>query len=520
MRNLTIFLKKWIYLVYVIFIITFLVSCTQNGKNREKRPNIVYILTDDMGYGDVSALNDSAAWITANMDKLASEGMVFTDAHSGSAVCTPTRYGVLTGRYAWRSRLKNGVLWSWDEPLIEPGRMTVASLLQKHGYKTACIGKWHLGLGWQYADENPDSVDFSKPVTNGPAEQGFDYSYIITASLDIPPYVYIENDHSTTIPMKYTESKVKYGWWRKGLTGSDFEHKQVLSRLTGKAVNFIKSQYAEHPGEPFFLYFPMNAPHTPILPTREFQGKSGTNPYGDYVLEVDAMIGRVMKIVDSLGLADNTIFIVTSDNGCSPAADYKELAKYGHDPSYIFRGTKADIFEGGHRIPFIVRWPGKIKPGMVSDETVCLTDLMATCAALVGDTLTDNAGEDSYNMLPLFLGESLDKPFREATVHHSINGSFSLRQGKWKLEMCPGSGGWSDPRPKKAREMNLPPVQLYDLSVDIAEQHNVYSLHPEVVKQMETLLKKYIIEGRSTPGTPQDYVNPEKWPGVDWMKKN
>ena len=443
--------------------------------------------------------------------------MVFTDAHSGSAVCTPTRYGVLTGRYAWRSRLKNGVLWSWDKPLIEPERMTVASLLKRHGYHTACIGKWHLGLGWQYTDENPDSVDFAKPILNGPVTLGFDFTYIITASLDIPPYVYIENDRSTTIPEKYTESKTKYGWWRKGLTGNDFKHDEVLPKMTGKSIGFIKEQAKKN--EPFFLYFAMNAPHTPILPTREFAGRSGTNPYGDYVLEVDAMIGKVMKTIDSLGLTENTLFIVTSDNGCSPAADFKELAKFGHHPSYIFRGEKADIFEGGHRIPFIARWPEKIKPGSVSDETVCLTDLMATCVAVVGDTLPDNAGEDSYNMLPLFLGVSMQKPFREATVHHSINGSFSLRQGKWKLEMCPGSGGWSDPKPKQAREMNLPPVQLYDLSVDIAEQHNVYNRYSEVVKRMEALLKKYILDGRSTPGVPQDYVKPEKWPGVDWMKK-
>ncbi len=396
--------------------------------------------------------------------------------------------------------------------------MTVGSLLQKHGYTTACTGKWHLGLGWQYKDNNPDSVDFSKPILNGPVTRGFDYFYGITASLDIPPYVYIHNDRSTTVPVKYTVSKTKYGWWRKGLTGSDFVHEQVLPHLTDVSINFIRKQQREHSGKPFFLYFAMPAPHTPILPTKEFQGKSGTNPYGDYVLEVDYMIGRVMHVVDSLGLKENTLFFVTSDNGCSPQADYKVLAKFGHNPSYIFRGAKADIYEGGHRIPLIVRWPGKIRPGTSCDQTVCLADLMATCAAIVGEKLPKNAGEDSYNMLPLFTGEKLLKPFRQATVNHSVNGSFALRQGAWKLEMCPGSGGWSYPRPKEARKLGLPPIQLYNLDKDISEQHNIYNQYPDTVKAMRKLLIKYILDGRSTPGKPQDYVKPEIWPGLDWMK--
>jgi arylsulfatase A-like enzyme len=262
----------------------------------------------------------------------------------------------------------------------------------------------------------------------------------------------------------------------------------------------------------------MPAPHTPILPTKEFQGKSGTNPYGDFVLEVDYMIGQVMKAVEKNKLSENTLIIVTSDNGCSPAADFKELAKFNHDPSYVFRGEKADIFEGGHRIPFIVRWPGKVKSGTSSDQTICLTDLLETCAAIVGDKLPSNAGEDSYNLLPLFLNSDYGKTIREATVHHSINGSFSLRKGKWKLEMCSGSGGWSYPTPKQVKNMDLPPIQLYDLENDISEEHNVYDKYPEVVKEMEDMLKKYISDGRSTPGESQKYVQTENWPGIAWMK--
>jgi len=482
-------------------------------------PNIVYILTDDMGYGDVSAFNEHAAWKTLHMDKLAKEGMIFTNAHSSSAVCTPSRYGILTGRYSWRTSLKKGVLGGRSKSLIGQGRMTVASMLKKHGYETACIGKWHLGLGWQFYPEKKDSINFSKSLTNTPNDHGFDYSYIIPASLDINPYVYIENDHSTTIPTKYTVSKTKYGWWRKGLTGSDFVHEQVLPHLTDISLGFIRRQHREHPGKPFFLYFAMPAPHTPILPTKAFQGKSGTNPYGDYVLEVDYMIGRMMNVIDSLGLTKNTLFFVTSDNGCSPEADYKVLTKFGHNPSYIFRGTKADIYEGGHRVPLMIRWPGKIRPGTSCDQTVCLSDLMATCAAIVKEKLPDNAGEDSYNMLPLFSGKKLLKPFREATVNHSVNGSFALRQGTWKLEMCPGSGGWSHPTPKEARKLDLPPIQLYDLNNDIAERKNVYDQHPELMDSMRKLLEKYILEGRSTPGTSQDYVKPDKWPGLEWMKE-
>ena len=507
--------KRTLYSIMMSLLMIIILKACGFGKKGDL-PNIVYILTDDMGYGDVSALNENAAWQTVHMDKLASQGMVFTDAHAESAVCTPTRYGILTGRYSWRTRLKNGVLWGTSKPLIEPDRMTVASLLKANGYRTACIGKWHLGLGWQYAQENPDSVDFSLLLTDVPVNHGFDYSYIIPASLDIPPYVYIENDRSTSIPQQYTVSKTKYGWWRKGLTGTDFTHEQVLPHLTEQSISFMRKQVKKNPDQPFFLYFAMPAPHTPILPTKEFQGKSGTTPYGDYVLEVDAMIGKVMDAVRELGIEDNTLFIVTSDNGCSPAADFQALARFGHDPSYIFRGTKADIWEGGHRVPFIARWPRKIKAGSSCEETVCLNDLMATAAAITGDTLPDNAGEDSYNILPLFEGRK-SGIVRSGIVHHSISGYFAIREGAWKLEMCPGSGGWSHPTPKEAKKMDLPPVQLYNMNTDLSEKNNVWDQHPDLVQSLEDELKKLILNGRSTPGSPQENNNPDKWPGTGWM---
>ena len=464
------------------------------------KPNVVYILADDMGYGDVSCLNEKSAWKTVHMDRLAAEGMVFTDAHSGSAVCTPTRYGILTGRYAWRSRSKRGVLGGASEHLIDPDRMTVADLLKKNGYHTACIGKWHLGWDWPKG-ENGKGIDYSRPVRNGPSVNGFDTYYCHSGSLDMAPYVYVENDRVTAPPDRTTENKDYQGFWRKGSTGADFRHADVLPNFTRRAVEYIQSRAREK--TPFFLYLALAAPHTPILPTKEFEGKSGTNPYGDFVLQVDDTVGRVMKAVDAAGIAENTIFIMTSDNGCSPRARFEELERFGHDPSHVFRGHKADIFEGGHRIPFLVRWPSRVKPGSRSDETICLTDLVRTCSDILGDPLPDDAGEDSVSFLPALRGEKTGKPLREATIHHSINGSFAIRMGKWKLALCPGSGGWSAPKPAQAFKQELPLVQLFDLANDIGETKNLSQKRGDVVRRMIDRLEKTVRDGRSTPGKPQ-----------------
>ena len=501
--------------VLVVLLSMILFSGCQE-KTVDKKPNIIYILADDLGYGDVSAMNEDAAWKTVHIDRIASEGMSFSDAHTGSAVCTPTRYGVLTGRYSWRTRMKQGVLWSWDPPLIETEEETVGSLLQSQGYETACVGKWHLGLGWQYHENRPDSVDFSKVVNGGPVELGFDYFFGIAASLDIPPYVYIENDLPTMVPVQYTQDTSKYGWWRNGLTGDDFVHEEVLPVLTRKAVAFIDQHQVNNPDEPFFLYFPLPAPHTPILPTEEFQGKSGTNPYGDFVLQVDHTVGQVLKALEKHGIENETLIIFTSDNGCSPEADFQVLSNFGHDPSYSFRGHKADIYEGGHRVPFVVRWPGKIQAGSQNDHVICLTDLLATVADISGISPEASAGVDSYSMLPAFKGLS-EEPIREATVHHSVNGSFAIRKGDWKLILCPGSGGWSDPKPNSPGNEDLYPVQLYNLKKDVGETENLAESNPEVLEELTALLEKYILEGRSTPGPVQAYVPSESWPGLSWM---
>lgn len=456
-------------------------------------PNIVYILVDDMGYGDVSALNAESRIQTPNMDRLAGEGKYFTDAHSGSSVCTPTRYGILTGRYCWRSRLKRGTLNGYSRHLIEKDRMTVASLLKQHGYHTACIGKWHLGWDWSKPDGK--QVDFTKPVKNGPDINGFDYYYGHSGSLDMAPYVYVENGKVTAQPDRATESKTKYGWWRKGPTGSDFDHADVTPNFTRRGAAYIRAQAKT--GQPFFLYLPYPSPHTPILPGKEWLGKSKTNPYGDFVMQLDDCIGQILNAIDHGGVRENTLVIFTSDNGCSPAAKIEELKSKGHFPNYVYRGHKADIFEGGHRVPLIVRWPDRIKAGTVCHDTTCLTDMLATCADIVGDKLPDHAGEDSVSMLPNLLGTATG-PLREATVHHSINGSFSIRQGKWKLALCPDSGGWSHPRPGK-KTKGLPPVQLYDLEKDIGETSNIQDKHPEIVKELTTLLQTYRRNGRSVP---------------------
>ncbi|MFT4688482.1 MAG: arylsulfatase A [Limisphaerales bacterium] len=471
-------------------------------------PNIIFILADDMGVGDVDVLSERCKIKTPHLDQLASEGMAFTDAHSSSSVCTPTRYAIVTGRYNWRSRLQSGVCWGWSRRLIEPDRITVGNFLQKNGYRTAAIGKWHMGMNWPlkrggYADDGDTfvkdfadayEVDYLKPVKQGPTTVGFDYFFGISASLDMPPYVFIRNDKPLVTKI------VTKGFPRKGPADVDFEDVDVLPRITEEAVKFIGDNAARSKaGKPFFVYFPLNAPHTPISPTKEFLGKSGLNKYGDFTMQVDWTVGQVMKALDRTGLADNTLLIFTTDNGCSPQAKFAELAAKGHFPSDVYRGHKADIFEGGHRVPFIARWPGKVKAGTISSQTICQSDLFATAAAIIEQRVPKNAAEDSVSFLPALLGRDKN-PLREATVHHSINGTFSIRQGKWKLALCPGSGGWSSPRPGRSDFSEMPVLQLFDLDADIGETKNVQARHPQVVAKLSQLLQSYVDRGRSTPG--------------------
>jgi len=500
-----------------------------------RRPNIVYILADDMGYGDLSCLNADSKIRTEHLDRLREGGMAFTDGHSSSAVCTPSRYSILTGRYNWRSRLKQGVTGGYSKVLIEDGRLTVAEMLKREGYRTACFGKWHLGWDWESrageqgsgrAGQTPgkanqtfsadlrkiEDVDFMKPITNGPTTRGFEHFFGIAASLDMPPYVYVEDDMATAVPDHETEDR-GVAFWRNGPTAPDFVHEEVLPKLTQGVVDYIHANR----DEPFFVYFPLPAPHTPILPMPEFQGKSNTNAYGDFCLQVDWTVGQVMEALEDCGLTEDTIVVFAADNGCSPRADLTHLAALGHLPSYHFRGHKADIYEGGHRIPLIVRWPDGITAGSTCDETVCLVDLIATVAEIVGVDLPDDAAEDSVSNLPVWSGADVSGSLREATVHSSVNGFFSIRKGRWKLEMCPGSGGWSYPKP--GDEPNgTPPIQLYDLEADIGEQRNMVTDREDVVEELTRLLTKYVKEGRSTPGEPQKNDGQLHWPQLNWLK--
>ena len=488
------------------------------------KPNIIYILCDDLGYGDVKCLNPQGKIPTPHLDKLAAAGMYFTDVHSSSSVCSPTRYGIMTGRYNWRTKLQSGVLGGLSPRLIEPGRLTVAQLLKNNGYHTAAIGKWHLGMDWvkkegkTVAELNVESadqihnVDYAQPIKNGPNAVGFDYYYGISASLDMVPYTFIENDRVTKLPTVDKDFPMflgrAQGKCRLGPAAPDFEVEDVLPTLTTKAIGYVKSRAADaKAGKPFFLYLPLASPHTPIAPTKEWQGKSGLNFYADFVMQTDAAIGQLLAELDKQALAENTLVIVTSDNGCSPQADFPALLAKGHNPSYEFRGHKADIFDGGHRVPFLVRWPARVKAGTLSQQLLCLTDFMATAAEIIGAKPPDNAAEDSVSFLPALLGTA-KASLREAVVHHSINGSFAIRQGNWKLELCRDSGGWSDPRPGTPKATALPPVQLFDLDKDIGEQINVQDKHPEVVARLTKLLEKYVADGRSTPGTPQQNAVP------------
>ena len=455
-----------------------------------RQPNIVIILADDLGYGDLRSYNAASKIPTVNLDRFAAEGMRFTDAHSPSSVCSPTRYGLLTGRYAWRTRMKKGVLNGYSPLLIEPGRWTLASLVKQRGYATAAIGKWHLGLG------AAEPADFSQRLEPGPNTVGFDYFFGIPASLDMPPYVFVEN-HAATVPPTGTTAASEMrrkggdGFWRAGAIAPGFTHEGVLPALTEKAVSFIEKQ---SPAKPFLLYLPLTAPHTPWMPTAEFRGKSGADYYGDFVAQVDAAVGRVLRALERANVGGNTLVIFTSDNGAHWLPS--DIEKWGHRANDGLRGQKSDIWEAGHRIPFIARWPGKIKAGRTRPDLVCLTDLFATVAAIVDVPLPRDAAEDSFSLLPTLLGRKRHAPIREAIVHHSGDGTFGIREGPWKLALALGSHGFSEPRsitPKPGEAEG----QLYNLADDPQEQRNLWLQKPEIVARLTALLKKYQTEGRS-----------------------
>jgi arylsulfatase A len=495
------------------------------------KPNIVVLLADDLGYGDVRCYNTERGKIpTPNIDQLAAKGIRFTDGHSSSGVCSPSRYTLLTGRYHWRSRLQAGIVGVFGPPLIAPDRVTIGTLAQQQGYRTACIGKWHLGWDWpmtkqqrqllspktQPTDETPQKAKttrlnnrnatateehiaawqhlFSQPIPGGPTSRGFNL-YFGTDVPNWPPFCFIENDRTLGIPTAFLPAELlgNHQASTQGPALKDWSLNQILPELATRAERFVRE--SAEAKQPFLLYMPLTSPHTPLAVNSEWKEKSGLNTFADFVMETDAIVGRILGALDKNGIADNTLVVFTSDNGCAPYIGVKDLEAKGHFPSGPLRGYKADAWEGGHRVPFIVRWPGVVSPGRTSDQLVYQADLLRTFAEVWGVTLPDHAGEDSFSILPLLKGE--DKPLRSNGVSASIGGIPAVRSGPWKYIPASGSGGWgkSGDQPQ--------PVQLYNLADDLSESKNLASAMPEKVIEMEQLLESLITQGRSTLGSPQ-----------------
>ena len=471
------------------------------------RPNIVIILADDLGVGNIQAHFPENKIATPYLDRFSGESMRFTNAHSGSAVCTPTRYGLLTGRYAWRTRLQEWVLGCYEPPLIAADRLTLPGFLSENGYATACIGKWHLGWNWQGPQPNTMDEranihrtkrwDYTKPVLNGPTTRGFDY-YFGTDLPNMPPFTFIENDRVVEQPTSKfvyvpNDGRSLPSQFDGNPMAPDWKFDQILPDITQRAVDYIHDQATQE--EPFFLYFPMTSPHTPIVPTTRFKGKSGISLVADFVMETDWSAGQVIQALEEAGIAEDTLVIFTSDNGHLPT-EWNELVDAGHFPSGPYRGRKADIWEGGHRVPFMIRWPRRIKAGAVSDDILSLNDIFATCSELLGVKLPPDAGEDSISFLPTALGES-DQPHRDHVVSHSVGGEFAYMEGPWKVVFRNETTNRNQSRGKPRI------VELYNLQSDIDESDNRYETEPEIAERLSQNLRKVIARGTSGEGPDQ-----------------
>ncbi len=500
-----------------------------SAKDQASKPNILVILADDLGYGDVHSYNPEQGKIpTPNIDKLGTQGMRFTDGHSSSGVCSPSRYTLLTGRYHWRSKLQHGIVGVFGDPLIAPDRMTIATLAKQQGYRTACIGKWHLGWDWPITNEQRPLLSpgqqpedeankagrgnasapqvpsdkqisawndiFSKPIAGGPITRGFDL-YFGTDIPNWPPFCFIENDRTLGVPTEFLprEYMAKNQASRQGPSLKDWKLEGILPALAERTIRFI--QESAQKKEPFLVYMPLTSPHTPLAVNPEWKDKSHLNLFADFVMETDAVVGRVMDALEKSGESQNTLVVFTADNGCAPYIGVKELEQMGHYPSGPLRGYKADAWEGGHRVPFMIRWPGVVRPGSVCSQLVYQADLLRTLADAFGVTLPETAGEDSFSLMPLLKGQ--DKPVRENAVSTSMGGTPALRSGSWKYIPAPGSGGWGSGGDQSQ------PVQLYNLAEDLGETKNLAASMPAKISEMQSLLEKLIVDGRSTPGAVQ-----------------
>jgi len=500
MKNRSLLLIVWVLVAAV---------CVQAAD----KPNIVIIYADDLGYGDVGCYNGDSKIPTPHIDRLAAGAMRFTDGHSASGVCTPSRYTLLTGRYHWRTRLQRGIVGLWERPLIAPDRMTLASMLKQHGYRTGAIGKWHLGWNWPIekgqrgllgGKKNAAATDkhrtawrdiFSKPIEGGPTARGFD-TYFGTDVPNWPPYCYIENDRTVGIPTEFLPAELlrNHQASKQGPALADWSLEAILPKLGDRASSYIKEAAARD--EPYFLYMPLTSPHTPLSVNDAFKGKSNLSLYGDFVVETDAIVGQVLDAIEASGESDQTLVIFTSDNGCAPYIGAPAMEKKGHHPSGPLRGYKADVWEGGHRVAFIVRYPGVTQPGSVSEALVGQVDFMATFAEIVGYDLPPDAGEDSVSLLPVLRDK--DQSVRQTLIAQSLNGLMSIRRGPWKLIAGQGGGGYWFKGAKKDQ-----PAQLYNLADDLAETNNRFNDEPTIAAELTALLKQQVESGRSTPGPNQ-----------------
>jgi len=470
-----------------------------------KPPNIVIILADDFGVGDIQALYPQNKVATPHLDRLVRQGMSFTDAHSPSAVCSPTRYGLLTGRYAWRTCLQEWVIAAYEPPLIAPQRPTLPGFLQQHGYHTACVGKWHLG--WEWAGPQPSrrtetpngqsklEWDFTRPMQGGPTQRGFDYYFGVDLP-NLPPFTFLENDRVVTQPTARYEFDASEGdVLPKGFVGvpmaPGWRFQAILPEITRRAVDHIRTRAQQ--AAPFFLYFALTSPHEPIAPSQAFRNMSGIAPIADFLMETDWSAGQVLEAIDEAGIADSTLVIFTADNGHSHYTGWPKLVDAGHMPSGPYRGHKGDIWEGGHRIPLIVRWPPRIAGGSTSRQMVCLTDIFATCAELLKAELPANGAEDSVSFLPAAFGQNVSSG-RTTLVSHSNHGEFAYREGDWKLvfKMSQNTVAQSRGKPTVA--------ELYNLADDRSEQHDVSKRHPEIAARLTDGLRTAIARGASRAG--------------------
>ncbi len=511
-----------------LVLITIALQITSCTPTQNKLPNIVIIYADDMGYGDLNCQNTESKIPTPNLDQLASQGMRFTDAHSSSGICSPSRFALLTGTYHWRRQ--HDIVGAFGKPFFHKTDITLPQVLKTKGYTTACFGKWHLGWDWQFINEPsgevwqwgamrkfylPEDIDWSKAIAGGPMDRGFDY-YFGDGTINFPPYAWVENDRLTEVPTEVMDIDnigfdTKEGEWefRPGPKVKGWNPYKVLPTLTKKTMEWINNQDET---QPFFLYFALPSPHAPIIPNDEFDGKSQAGAYGDFMVQTDWVVGQVLNILREKGLDDNTIIIFTADNGPEAYA-WERAGKFEHFSMGDFRGLKRDVWEGGHHVPFIVKWPGEVESGSVTNEVISQLDIMATLAQITGIELPESAAPDSYNMLPVLKGERYKSPLRQATVHNTYESVWGIRKGDWLYINSPSGGHREMPESFKNlrgyTDFNTETL-LFNMKEDPGQRVNLYEKYPEKIKEMDMLLQLYRENEKNSPGSEMKF-DKEKW---------